>query len=86
MMGNKNSKNSERLEILNKSNDGFFVASEDLKLRGPGDFFGIRQSGILDFKIADIYQDAAVLSMASEMVESIKGTDEEEIYLSLIHI
>ena len=81
MMGNKNSKNSERLEILNKSNDGFFVASEDLKLRGPGDFFGIRQSGILDFKIADIYQDAAVLSMASEMVESIKGTEEEEIYI-----
>lgn len=81
MMGNKNSKNSERLEILNKSNDGFFVASEDLKLRGPGDFFGIRQSGILDFKIADIYQDAAVLSMASEMADSIKGTDEEEIYI-----
>ena len=81
MMGNKNSKNSERLEILNKSNDGFFVASEDLKLRGPGDFFGIRQSGILDFKIADIYQDAAVLSMASEMADSIKGTEEEEIYI-----
>ena len=51
----------KRLEILNKSNDGFFIASEDLKLRGPGDFFGIRQSGDLVFALADIYQDAAVL-------------------------
>ena len=46
----------KRLEILNKSNDGFFIASEDLKLRGPGDFFGIRQSGDLVFALADIYQ------------------------------
>ena len=39
----------QRLEILNKSNDGFRIAEEDLKLRGPGDFFGIRQSGDFDF-------------------------------------
>lgn len=48
----------QRLEILNQSNDGFKIASEDLKLRGPGDLFGIRQSGAMNFKIADIYQDA----------------------------
>lgn len=81
MMGNKNSKNSERLEILNKSNDGFYVASEDLKLRGPGDFFGIRQSGILDFKIGDIFQDANVLTEASEAVELIRNTDIEKEFL-----
>ena len=40
-------KAQKRLDILNKSNDGFYIAGEDLKLRGPGDFFGIRQSGIL---------------------------------------
>ncbi len=43
----------DRLKILNKSNDGFYIAEEDLKLRGPGDLFGIRQSGEMEFKIAD---------------------------------
>lgn len=56
----------ERLEILNKSNDGFYIAGEDLKLRGPGDLFGIRQSGMLEFKMADIFQDARILKDANE--------------------
>ena len=51
----------KRLEILNHSNDGFYIASEDLKLRGPGDIFGIRQSGELEFKLADIFTDAGLL-------------------------
>ena len=66
---------NERLLVLNRSNDGFFIASEDLKLRGPGDFLGIRQSGVLDFQIADIYQDAALLSLASEEVKKLYETD-----------
>ena len=45
--GNKSKKTKDRLEILNKTNDGFKIAEEDLKLRGPGDFFGVRQSGDL---------------------------------------
>ena len=57
---------SERLSILKKTNDGFEIASEDLKLRGPGDIFGLRQSGELGFRVADIYTDAAILAMASE--------------------
>ena len=65
----------ERLEILNKSNDGFFIASEDLKLRGPGDFFGIRQSGDMSFLIADIYTDAKVLQNASDEVNRILAED-----------
>lgn len=56
----------KRLEILNKSNDGFEIANWDLQLRGPGDFFGIRQSGEMDFKIADIYSDAETLTEAAE--------------------
>ena len=43
----------QRLEVLNRSNDGFYIANEDLKLRGPGDFFGVRQSGMMDFILAD---------------------------------
>ncbi len=65
----------KRLEILNRSNDGFFIASEDLKLRGPGDFFGIRQSGDLAFQLADIYQDADMLEKASEAVGKILSED-----------
>lgn len=75
--GNETKANNERLEILNRSNDGFYIASEDLKLRGPGDFLGIRQSGVLDFKVADVYQDAPLLSMASEEVRRLLEKDPE---------
>ncbi len=60
----------ERLEILNRSNDGFYIASEDLRLRGPGDLFGIRQSGEMQFRLGDIYQDAALLKRAADCVEA----------------
>ncbi|MCI8543887.1 ATP-dependent DNA helicase RecG [Acetatifactor aquisgranensis] len=65
----------ERLQILNKSNDGFFIASEDLKLRGPGELFGIRQSGEFSFRIGDIYSDASVLKQASKAVDRILSED-----------
>lgn len=66
MSGSKTKETKERLSILNRSNDGFYIASEDLKLRGPGDLFGIRQSGVLDFKLADVFQDAKILQRANE--------------------
>lgn len=68
---------NERLSILNKSNDGFFIAQEDLKLRGPGDLFGIRQSGVMAFKIADIYQDSSLLSKVSMTVDGLLMEDPE---------
>ena len=70
--GSKSKETKRRLEILNKSNDGFKIASEDLKLRGPGDIFGIRQSGVLDFKLADVFQDAEILKQASEAALYLK--------------
>ncbi len=77
-INSSNSKKAQkRLEILNKSNDGFYIASEDLKLRGPGDFFGIRQSGDLAFTLADVYQDSDVLKEASEMVDEVLEEDPE---------
>ena len=68
-------KTNERLSVLNRSNDGFYIASEDLKLRGPGDFLGIRQSGVLNFRIADVYQDAPLLSRAQEEVKNLTESD-----------
>lgn len=65
----------KRLDVLNRTNDGFQIASEDLKLRGPGDFFGIRQSGDMEFQLADIYQDARVLQQASDEVKRILDLD-----------
>ncbi len=70
----------ERLEILNKSNDGFFIAGEDLKLRGPGDIFGIRQSGDVDFKLGDIYNDASILKAAAEAVKGLSDNEVKAIF------
>ncbi|MBT9779580.1 ATP-dependent DNA helicase RecG [Clostridium sp. MCC353] len=67
----------ERLDILNRSNDGFYIASEDLKLRGPGDIFGIRQSGDLEFKLADIFTDANILKTVADEVKHLFEVDEK---------
>lgn len=65
----------KRLDILNHSNDGFQIAAEDLKLRGPGDFFGVRQSGDMEFAVADVYADADVLKDAARAVQKYGGED-----------
>ena len=65
----------KRLEILKNSNDGFKIAEEDLKLRGPGDMFGMRQSGDIRFKLADIYSDAALLKKAADDATAILKDD-----------
>ncbi len=67
----------KRLDILNRSNDGFYIASEDLKLRGPGDIFGLRQSGDMEFHLADIFTDANLLKTVSEEVNLILEEDPE---------
>lgn len=75
MAGNDSKEVMERLSVIGNSNDGFYVAEQDLKMRGPGDFFGIRQSGMLDFQLADIYQDADILSAASKAAMRFKEQD-----------
>ena len=67
----------DRLDILCKSNDGFEIANRDLQLRGPGDLFGVRQSGLMDFALADIYTDADTLQQANEAVSTLLAADPE---------
>lgn len=77
--GSQKQETMARLKILNESNDGFYIASQDLKLRGPGDIFGIRQSGELLFALGDIYQDAGLLQRASDRADAILS---EEAFLT----
>ena len=51
---------------MEKTNDGFKIAEEDLNIRGPGEFIGVRQSGIPDFRVANIIRDARILNEARE--------------------
>lgn len=76
MSGSAKPETMSRLKILNESNDGFHIASQDLKLRGPGDLFGIRQSGDLRFALADIFQDASILQKAAQWADTILEQDE----------
>ena len=75
MTGSNADDTKKRLDILQTSNDGFHIANQDLQLRGPGDLFGIRQSGILDFKMADVFQDSDVLQKAAECANNLLKDD-----------
>lgn len=65
----------KRMEIMCKSNDGFFISEEDLKLRGPGDFFGTRQHGLPEMKIANLFSDSAILKAAQQAAKEIIEQD-----------
>ena len=80
MSGNTSKEAMERLNILNTSNDGFKIAEEDMKLRGPGDVFGIRQSGDMAFNIGDIIGDADILKLTSETVKCMSDKIKNECY------
>ena len=79
---------SERLDILSRSNDGFYIAEEDLKLRGQGDLFGLRQSGVAGFDLADVFRDREILQQASAAAGKImeQGLLEEGEYAQLREI
>ena len=85
MQSNQEQEQSRRLEILGKSNDGFQIAAEDMKLRGPGDLLGFRQSGDLEFNLADIYQDGSILELASRAAAQliVSGSLNQEEYRKL---
>ncbi len=80
LTGNKLSNDGkERLKILCATNDGFKVAEKDLEIRGPGEIEGTRQSGVLNFKLANIMQDRVMLDVAKEITTAIVEIDPDLI-------
>ncbi len=80
MTGHETKESRERLSVLAGSNDGFYIAREDLKIRGQGDLFGIRQSGEQVFQLADIFEDAAILKRAGEEAEQFTENEIALLY------
>jgi len=77
LLGNpKNQEGIFRMKIMEKYNDGFKIAEEDLKLRGPGELSGTRQSGAWEFKLADIVRDQALLFLAKKEADEILANKE----------
>ena len=78
MYGEKSGQNGKnRLQILRQSNDGFFIAEEDLKMRGSGDLLGTKQSGFPEFKIADLSFDSDLLKIANKNAKMILNKEHE---------
>ena len=69
----KNEQSLKRLKVLNETNDGFEIARQDIKLRGPGELAGVRQSGALSFGLGDIMEDSDIFMLVIEMYDKIKN-------------
>ena len=67
-----------RLNVMRESNDGFYIAEQDLQIRGPGDLLGSRQSGMLSFRIADLNRDAHMLDGVRELATQLLGNDRDK--------
>ena len=62
----------KRMDTMCQSNDGFYISEQDLKLRGPGDFFGTRQHGLPEMKIANLFEDKDILKISQEAAKIIR--------------
>ena len=78
LIGNKS---NERLKIMESTTDGFKISEEDFKLRGSGDLFGVRQSGDMDFKIADLKKDYKILLKANEDAKEFLNNNDIDDYV-----
>ena len=74
-----------RLQVLESSNDGFYISEKDFELRGEGDLFGIKQSGDMKFKLGDINHDKKILLQCkNDSYEYLKNFDNNPLYLRII--
>lgn len=72
---NKGEENKQRLKVMSSTSDGFAIAEEDLKLRGPGDFFGSRQHGLPSLRVADLSCDLSLLHETQSAAEQLLTAD-----------
>ena len=72
---NKNPETRERLKVMTRTADGFVISEEDLRVRGPGDFFGKRQHGLPQLRVADLAGDMRVLKEAQDAAEALLSSD-----------
>lgn len=73
LLGNPQSESAfRRIKAMEKTNDGFLLAQEDLEIRGPGEFMGVRQHGLLQFKIADLTADLKLSEKAREIARMME--------------
>lgn len=82
----KSKVSQERMKVMEQTNDGFIISETDLKLRGPGEFFGTRQHGLPDMKIANLYKDIALLKLSQKAAKDIISQDpklEQEEHINL---
>jgi ATP-dependent DNA helicase RecG len=75
MLDSDNADARERLEILEKTHDGFVIAEEDLKIRGPGEMLGTQQSGLPDLKFSDFLGDSRLVERSREIARGMVGSD-----------
>ena len=66
----------KRLKVITETGDGFTIAEEDLKIRGPGEFFGTKQHGLPDLKVANILEDNKLLNFARKEAQELTNSDE----------
>jgi ATP-dependent DNA helicase RecG len=81
MSSSKNVDARQRLSVLEQSQDGFFISEMDLRLRGPGEVLGSRQSGLPDFALASLVEDQEVLLLAREAAEKLMMADQSLSHL-----
>jgi ATP-dependent DNA helicase RecG len=82
----KNEVSKERMKVMTETNDGFEIARRDLELRGPGDYFGTKQSGLPEFRLADLLSDFEILEMARDDVAELLAREDfwtSSVYLTL---
>ena len=78
MSGHKLSNEAKiRIETMVRTNDGFEISEQDLKIRGPGDVMGTQQSGVLDFKLADLAKDGQLVQLAKMDVDELIALDSD---------